>query len=75
MKALLIAAVILLPASLAFADSDAKQPAAGETAQPKAVVPPVDTIEVTADSAPGLFERIRGAHIRAVKSGALASIK
>jgi hypothetical protein len=75
MKALLFAAVILLPTSFAFAEGDAKQPAANETAQPKAATAPVDTIEVTTDSAPGLFERIRGAHIRAEQKGAIASIK
>ena len=64
MKFILLAALFLAPV-LSLADS---------VAAPQAVEkPPVDTIEVTPDAAPGLFERVRDAHIRAVQKGAIKS--
>ena len=66
MKFVILAALVLMPVSLiAFAE--------GEVAKTAAEKPPVDTIEVTNNNAPGLFERIRGAHLRAVEKGTLAA--
>jgi hypothetical protein len=60
MRSILLATVLLLPA-IARAE-EAPSPATGL---------PVETVKVT-DQDPGLFERVRDAHLRAEKKGRIA---
>lgn len=57
-----LAALFLFAAAVARAEGEA----------PKAAPPPVETVKVTDQPDADLFERIRGAHIRAEKSGQIA---
>lgn len=61
MKFVLVASLFLAPFALAHADS-------GENSAPKAVKTE-ETVRLTDEASQGLFERIRGAHLRAVKQG------
>jgi hypothetical protein len=66
MKFALLAALLMVSVAPAFAEDG------NEAAKPSEAKTPPETVRVADEATEGLFERIRGAHLRAVQRGALA---
>ena len=46
-----------------------------EEGKPSQAVPPVEVLKLSDEAGQALFERVRGAHLRAIQKGLIAAVK